>query len=366
MPRMIVTYRVRSDAAAIGARAAAIAVEQSVEMPVTAISDETVLKDIVGEAIGIRETGSGVYDVNIALSTATMGNDPGQLLNMLFGNSSLQETVRLVDAELSDATIGLFGGPRHGIEGLRRRCGAAGRALTCSALKPQGLSPAGLADIAYELALGGIDFIKDDHGLADQAYSPFAGRVEACAGAVRRANRETGFRTHYAPNISGDLDAMREQLSLAAAEGVDTALIEPMICGVSNFHRLVKDFPAIAFIAHPAMAGPSHIAPPLLLGKLFRLFGADVTVYPNYGGRFSYSKETCLRIAEEARRPCGNLKPCLPAPAGGMTLDRVPELLDFYGKDTMLLIGGSLLAAKDRLRQETSAFVSRAASYFQG
>ena len=77
----------------------------------------------------------------------------------------------------------------------------AGRALTCSALKPQGLCPAGLAGIAYELALGGIDFIKDDHGLADQAYSPFAERVEACAGAVRRANRETGFRTHYSIDV---------------------------------------------------------------------------------------------------------------------------------------------------------------------
>ena len=131
MPRITVTYEVQSDADAIDARAAAIAVEQSVEMPVAAISDEAVLKDIVGEAIGIRETASGVYKVNIALSTATMGEDPGQLLNMLFGNSSLQETVRLIGAELSDSMTGLFGGPRHGIEGLRRRRGAAGRALTC-------------------------------------------------------------------------------------------------------------------------------------------------------------------------------------------------------------------------------------------
>jgi ribulose-bisphosphate carboxylase large chain len=114
------------------------------------------------------------------------------------------------------------------------------------------------------------------------------------------------------------------------------------------------------------MAGASRIAPPLLLGKLFRLFGADVTIYPNYGGRFSYSPDTCKAIADAARRRWGGIKACLPTPAGGMTLNRVPELLDFYGPDTMLLIGGSLLSAKDRLTEEAAAFVQRIAHYFEG
>ncbi len=54
--RMTVTYRVRSDAAAIEARAQAIAVEQSVETPLAAISDERVLRDIVG--VGPRHSGA--------------------------------------------------------------------------------------------------------------------------------------------------------------------------------------------------------------------------------------------------------------------------------------------------------------------
>jgi ribulose-bisphosphate carboxylase large chain len=41
MDRIIATYRVRADAASIAARAQAIAVEQSVEMPVAAIDDRT-------------------------------------------------------------------------------------------------------------------------------------------------------------------------------------------------------------------------------------------------------------------------------------------------------------------------------------
>ncbi len=50
--------------------------------------------------------------------------------------------------------------------------------------------------------------------------------------------------------------------------------------------------------------------------------------------------------------------PTLPTPAGGITLDRVPELLGFYGRDVMLLVGGALLLAGDRLTAATAEFVA--------
>ena len=46
--RIEATYRVRSDARSIAARAQAIAIEQSVETPVEAIEDERVKAEIVG------------------------------------------------------------------------------------------------------------------------------------------------------------------------------------------------------------------------------------------------------------------------------------------------------------------------------
>lgn len=366
MQRMTAVYHVRSDAASIEARAQAIAVEQSVEMPLSAISNEAVLRDIAGKVQAIRELEPGLFEVRIGLATETMGSDAGQLLNMLFGNTSLQEDATLQDAEIPDELAAQFGGPNFGISGLRKMCGAGGRPLTCTAIKPQGLPLNELAELAGRLAAGGIDFIKDDHGLADQSFSRFADRVRACAGAVCHASDDTGLLTCYVPNISGDLDMAAAQIGLAMEEGIEAVMVEPMIMGVSNFNRLARDFPGMAFFAHPAMAGASRIAPPLLLGKLFRLFGADVTIYPNHGGRFSYTPETCTAIAEEARRPWKPLKRSMPCPAGGMALERVPEILDFYGPDTMLLIGGSLLAARDRLTAEAVAFQSRVANYFKG
>jgi S-methyl-5-thioribulose 1-phosphate isomerase len=362
LPRLQAIYHVRSEARAIEARARAIAVEQSVEMPLAAIDDDVVHAQIVGRVESIAEKDNGLFEVRIALAGETVGHDGGQLVNMLFGNTSLHDDVVLHDVALPAELVTSFGGPRHGLHELRRRVGASARALTASALKPQGLPAARLAELGKRFAQGGIDYIKDDHGLADQAYSPFEERVPAIAGALRSVARRGGA-ARYVPSLSGDLDAMRRQIAVAKDAGVDTVMVAPMIMGFANFHRLVRDNPDLAFIAHPAMGGAARIAPPLLLGKLFRLLGADAVVFPNHGGRFGYSLDTCRALAQAALAERDGLRPCVPVPAGGMTIDRVPEMLDFYGADVMLLIGGALLEARERLVEATAAFVAEVHKY---
>ena len=96
------------------------------------------------------------------------------------------------------------------------------------------------------------------------------------------------------------------------------------------------------------------------------MLGADAVVYPNHGGRFGYSPDTCRALARAALAPWHDLRPCLPVPAGGMTTDRVSEMLDFYGADIMLLIGGGLLSARARLAQETAAFVNAVPAHRYG
>jgi len=357
--RLSAIYRIRSTPDAVAERAQAVAVEQSVEMPLAAIDDPTVLDSIVARVETISQIDEALFEARITLAIATTGNEAGQLLNMLFGNTSLQEDVVLQDVVLPSGFAQGFGGPGLGASGLRRRLGATRRALTCSALKPQGLPPARLAALAGAMADGGIDLIKDDHGLADQDYSRFADRVQACADAVATATAATRHPTRYAPSLCGNLDQLRDQLHLVRETGLDTVLVAPMILGLPAFHTVTRAFPDIAFLAHPAMGGATRIAPTLLLGKLFRLFGADAVIFPNHGGRFGYSPEICRTLAVNTRAPWHGLHPSLPVPAGGMTRARVPEMLDFYGADVMVLIGGDLLAARDRLTEQTAAFVAQ-------
>jgi ribulose-bisphosphate carboxylase large chain len=360
-------YHVRGDVRSIDARARAIAVEQSVEMPVEAIEDESVRAEVVGRVEGVRDLAKGLFEVRIGLAAATVGDDPGQLLNMLFGNTSLHDDVVLHDADIPPALVARFGGPRHGLGELRRRVGAADtRALTCSALKPQGMPAQRLANLAARFAEGGVDYVKDDHGLADQGYSPFAERVDAVAAALRRVATANGRAARYVPSLSGDLDSQRRQIAAARDAGIDAVLVAPMIAGLSNVLTLVRQNPDMAFLAHPTLAGAARLSPHLLFGKIFRMVGADGIVFPNHGGRFGYSPDTCRLLARTALEARDGLRPCVPIPAGGMAIDRVGEMLDFYGADVMLLIGGALLFTRERLVEATRAFVAEVEGYRHG
>jgi len=356
--RLAAVYRVRTSAAEVEARAKAIALEQSIEMSDAFVTDPFVRDHVVGRVADIRSAEAGLFDIRIDLAVATTGPEAGQFMNMLFGNTSIHEDVQLLDVVLPADMARRFGGPNHGLSGLRARAGAGTRALTCSAIKPQGLPPQALARIAGRFAEGRIDFVKDDHGLADQAYSPFAERVRACAVAVAEANAASGGNTRYVPSLSGNLDQLWRQIDTALRCGIDTVLIAPMVVGLPALHALARECPQLAVMAHPALAGALRIAPPLLLGKLFRLFGADATIFPNHGGRFGYTPETCRDLAEAARGPWHGLAASAPVPAGGMTTDRVGEMLAFYGTDTILLIGGNLLSAGDALADKTAEFVA--------
>ena len=76
-----------------------------------------------------------------------------------------------------------------------------------------------------------------------------------------------------------------------------------------------------------------------------------------------YSPTTCRELAEAGLKPWGGLKNTVPVPAGGMTPERITEMLAFYGNDTMLLIGGGLLAAGPRMTDAAARFVEKVASH---
>ena len=98
------------------------------------------------------------------------------------------------------------------------------------------------------------------------------------------------------------------------------------------------------------------IAPGLVFGRFPRLAGADLSVFPHAGGRFSFSNKDCSSVAEHCRGTFGSLAEILPAPGGGMTLERVPEIADFYGNDVAILVGGDL--HRGSLRQNAESFRS--------
>jgi ribulose-bisphosphate carboxylase large chain len=357
------TYHVTCAEREIAARAAAIASEQSVECPLEAIAEQRILDEIVARVVNVEPAGDGRFRVDVAIAAQTIGSNPVQFINMVFGNASLWDDVQFAALDVPEAVLDLFPGPRHGIAGIRQALGVADRPLTNAAMKPQGLHVPELAAMCRAFALAGVDIIKDDHGIDDQQYSPFVERVQACQRATAEAMAVTGQTTLYAPNLIGTPRVLRERARIAREEGVRAVLVAPMLVGLPAFFDLVDEFPDFIYLAHPSFAGARHIAPELLFGRLLRLFGSDAIIFVNVGGRFNYSRETCAAIGAGARAPWGEIAPALPVPAGGMRLERVDELLDFYGPDAMLLIGGNLLIERDRIQARTREFVDRVAAH---
>ncbi|MGH7629563.1 MAG: RuBisCO large subunit C-terminal-like domain-containing protein, partial [Gemmatimonadales bacterium] len=291
----------------------------------------------------------------------TTGLDPAQLLNVLFGNSSLRPDVMLEDVELPDQAFDAFPGPGLGLEGWRVLTGVVDRPLVGTALKPMGLEPEALAALCRTFAGAGLDLVKDDHGLADHPFCPFERRVEACVRAVDASVRDTGRPALYVPNLIGTPERVFRQLRFAREAGVRAVMISPMLVGLPLLHQLAAEAGGLAILAHPAFGGALRITEVALLGKLFRWYGADAVIFPHSGGRFTYSLDTCRALASAMRRPHGRVRPTLPVPAGGIRVDRVPELVRFYGRDCMLLIGGSLYEAGERVGERARALVDAVA-----
>jgi len=343
--------------------------EQTVELPRAALRDPFVLENIVGRLVSTEPIEPQKHRVVIDFPISATADDPAQFLNVLFGNSSLQEHVFLADFELPANWPGrrqALPGPRFGGAGLRNILQVAGRAITSTALKPIGLSNARLAELCGLFAQAGIDLIKDDHGLANHSFHPFLDRIKACQKAVAEANRATGRRSIYVPNLTGMPTVVLEQLRVAQEEGVGAVMIAPMLLGLPLMAEIAARHAKVPIIGHPSFGGATRIAPEALYGKLFPLYGADAAIFANFGGRFAYSKETCGRIARELTAPSiPDLTPTLPMPAGGIKYRQVADVLEFYGKDVVLLIGGGLYEAGDdqALRARAKEFVRHVAEF---
>jgi len=346
---VVATYRLRGTRERARELAEAIRVEQTIEFPLDLVERDDIRQEIVASIRSLEPLGEGEHRLILEFPLEIIGRELTQLLNVLYGNISLQRDIRLEGFELPQGLLGSFKGPRYGRKGLAQLVGGAGRPLICTALKPMGLSPGELADLAYRFALGGVDIIKEDHGLTDPPFSPFAERVQLCTRAIRKGNKESGHSAMFVPNVSAPAHAFYRRAHLAATLGAGGLLAAPGLMGFDTVRVLAEDDNlGLPIISHPSLLGGFTVHPGegiahgALFGQLNRLVGADAVIFPNHGGRFPFTEEDCRDLVDGTSRTMGRIRASLPMPAGGMSLERVEEMVRFYGPEVGLLIGGEL------------------------
>ena len=300
------------------------------------------------------------YHVDITALEAT------QFLNVVFGNSSLQPHIWVVDIELCPTLYDVFKGPRFGLQGIRRLVETPTRPMIQAVVKPMGTPNEELARMCGAYTRGGADVIKDDHGISNQSFSQYKDRVKRCAAMVQEMNAAHGTHTLYAANVSGDGTDVLERAYFAKEVGATALMVASGLVGFGWLHKLATDEKLrLPIIHHPAYSGGfvspgvSGVADYLQLGLLPRIFGADMPIFVSYGGRFTFTEKQCKRISSYIKRPMGLMKAACPAPGGGVTDARLNELVELYGNDTMFLVGGDMFRRGPDIEANMSYFVER-------
>lgn len=238
-----------------------ICLEQSVELPEEVV-EAHILEKVSGQVKQVQKLPGNTYKAVITWPIENAGNDRTQFLNILYGNISLKRGIKMVSVDWESLNK-LCSGPAFGIEGIRKRMNILDRPMVCGVLKPMGLSVDELATVARKFAFGGIDMIKDDHGLANQTYAPFRERVSVISQVLEEVEKETGHRAHYFPNITVSGSQLMQNYKLAADLGADGVMVLPELCGYEAMLELAESDIKLPIIAHPAFSGtfvtdPNH------------------------------------------------------------------------------------------------------------
>ncbi|MCW5798756.1 MAG: hypothetical protein KIT40_09675 [Nitrospira sp.] len=362
--RFSVEYHIHGSKDEARRRAAVLCIDQTVEAADHVIPSGVIRDQLLGQVVGVDKLGDGVHRAVLTFPVELLDGTMGTLLHMSFGMAGLKSGVRLANLALPDEVIARMAGPRFGSPGLRALLEVPARPLVCAVLKPLGVSPQALAELAYAFALGGADLIKDDQSLGDHPFCPFAERVTRCAEAIAKASRQTGKRCLYAPHVSGPWPTLLDRASLAQNTGAGALLLCPGLIGFDTLSSMARlPFPSLPLIAHPDFQGSHYvnlaggIAPAVLFGLFPRLAGTDVSIYPTYGLDFPISQEDCRHIALSCQGHLGSCLPMFPTAAGRMDASRIHEMIALYGTDVVFVLGSDLRRDPTRIRTACQEFI---------
>jgi 2,3-diketo-5-methylthiopentyl-1-phosphate enolase len=384
---IICTYSIETEASSniySIAREMAIGMTTGTWVPVPQETEE-IKKKHVGRVVGVyetpnfereipREIGKRYFIVQIAIPCVNFNPQITMLLSTVAGNDvTVTYRVKLLDIRFPERFAKAFRGPKFGVSGIREILGVRERPLILNMIKPCiGIDPLVGADLFYEAALGGVDIVKDDEVLSNASYSSIVDRVKAFMAKERQAFEETGEHTLYAVNITDEVDRIKENAYRVMEAGANCIMMNYLSTGVSALRMLAEDAAIkVPILVHFCLASSfssspnSGISAPLLLGKLSRLAGGDMVVYPAPYGKFLFLQESYLRVAHVLRTPFYHIKSAFPAPAGGVHAGNLSPIIRDLGYDCVIGVGGGIhghkmgpAAGAKSVRQAIDAFMN--------
>jgi 2,3-diketo-5-methylthiopentyl-1-phosphate enolase len=313
------------------------------------------LQPYLGEAVSaeVLETladGQQRGLVTVSYPVRNFTPDIPSLLTGVFGKLSMDGKIKLVDIVLPDSLLSAFPGPKFGIDGVRGRLGTEKRPLLMSIFKScLGMPFEDLKAQFRAQALGGVDLVKDDEIFFADDRAPFLERIKAFKQIAAETEAQTGKPVLYAANLTGPVHQLAEKAKRAVEAGADCLLFNVLAFGFDALHRLAAEPDVqVPIMAHPALAGAYYpspdygIATPLLLGKLMRLAGADLVLFPSPYGNVALDKGEALQLAANLTTPLEGMRRSFPVPSAGIHPGLVPQLYADFGTEQIVNAGGGI------------------------
>lgn len=326
--------------------ASAVAAESSTGTWIDVATEKQYMKKLAARVVSIK--GNNVR-IAYPLELFEFGNVP-QMMSSIAGNIFGMKAVkklRFNDLQMPKQYVKSFHGPKFGINGIRKLLRVKKRPLVGTIVKPKlGLRTVDHAQVAYDAWVGGCDIVKDDENLSSQRFNPFEKRVRQTIKARNRAEKVTGEKKIYMPNVTAETNEMIKRAKFVKRSGCEYAMVDILTCGWSSLQTLRNANLGLVLHAHraghAAFTRGKHGISMLVVSKLSRLIGVD-QLHIGTAEVGKMKQDDNVKVLENAlTKEWFGLKTVFPVASGGLHPGSVPQLIKKMGKDIIIQAGGGI------------------------
>ncbi len=277
----------------------------------------------------------------------------------IFGMKMI-DGLRLESIHWPKSIMKSFRGPMFGINGVRRITKVKDRPLTGTIVKPKlGLNEKEHAKVAYEAWVGGLDIVKDDENLSHMKFNKFEKRVTETVRMKEKAEKETGEKKMYMPNVTAETMEMLRRARFVKDSGNEYLMVDILATGWAGLQSLRNENRDLKLVMHAHRAGhaaltrnPKHGVSMMVLAETSRLIGVDQIHIGTVVGKMQGKKAEVIDIEHEMEDTMikehdhvlgdnwGDIKPVFAVCSGGLHPGHIDDLMEILGKNIVMQFGG--------------------------
>lgn len=303
------------------------------------------------------------YDTRL-FEKGSIANLPAILIGNVARFRSLR-AARLEDIQVPAAFVKSFPGPATGVAGERQRLGKFRRPLLAATTRP-GLCLSGrnYGRAIYQGLAGGLDFVHAQENIHAPPLLPWRDRFLFVMDAVNKASVATGeTKGSYLDVTAATVEDMYERAQFARQLGALIIMVNAAVgwTAIQSVSAWARNNDMILHLQHAAQMGCTHRHQGVslrVIAKWLRLAGVDHLHAGAALGRPRAQRlsmhgyySLCRDAYTRADRPRGiffdqdwcDMRRVMPVACGGIHARQLHEVLDLFGDDVVLQLGGATL-----------------------